>query len=102
MENNKKIEELINKLKTSNYLEILDKSILGDIENDFNNYLENMEVPNIKSKTFTGWLKELDSSKIKKNAEFQYKNIKMKILSIEAGNPTNIELTFTSNYVYDI
>lgn len=68
----------------------------------FNNYLENMEVPNIKSKTFTGWLKELDSSKIKKNAEFQYKNIKMKILSIEAGNPTNIELTFTSNYVYDI
>lgn len=41
MENNKKIEELINKLKTSNYLEILDKSILGDIENDFNNYLEN-------------------------------------------------------------
>lgn len=41
MENNKKIEELINQLKTSNYLEILDKSILGDIENDFNNYLEN-------------------------------------------------------------
>lgn len=41
MENNKKIEELINKLKTSNYLEVLDKSILGDIENDFNNYLEN-------------------------------------------------------------
>lgn len=41
MENNKKIEELINKLKTSNYLEILDKSILGDIENNFNNYLEN-------------------------------------------------------------
>ncbi|WP_432633142.1 dynamin family protein [Brachyspira sp.] len=41
MENNKKIEELINQLKTSNYLEILDKSILGDIENNFNNYLEN-------------------------------------------------------------
>lgn len=41
MENNKKIEELINKLKNSNYFEILDKSILGDIENSFNNYLEN-------------------------------------------------------------
>ena len=41
MENNKKIGELIKKLETSNYLEILDKSILGDIENDFNNYLEN-------------------------------------------------------------
>lgn len=41
MENNKKIEELINKLKNSNYVEILDKSILRDIENDFNNYLEN-------------------------------------------------------------
>ncbi len=41
MENNKKIEELINQLKTSNYLEILDKSIFGDIENNFNNYLEN-------------------------------------------------------------
>lgn len=68
----------------------------------FNNYLENMEVPNIKSKTFVGWLKELDSNKIKKNAEFQYKNIKMKILSIDAGNPTKIELTFTTNYVYDI
>ena len=43
MENNKKIEELINKLKNSNYFEILDKSILGDIENDFNNYLENYQ-----------------------------------------------------------
>lgn len=41
MENNKKIEELVNKLKNSNYVEILDKSILRDIENDFNNYLEN-------------------------------------------------------------
>ena len=41
MENNKKIEELINKLKNSNYVEILDKVILGDIENSFNNYLEN-------------------------------------------------------------
>lgn len=68
----------------------------------FNNYLENMEVPNIKSKTFVGWLKELDSNRIKKNAEFQYKNIKMKILSIDAGNPTKIELTFTTNYAYDI
>ena len=68
----------------------------------FNNYLENMEVSNIKSKTFVGWLKELDSNRIKKNAEFQYKNIKMKILSIDAGNPTKIELTFTTNYVYDI
>ena len=68
----------------------------------FNNYLENMEVPNIKSKTFVGWLKELYSNRIKKNAEFQYKNIKMKILSIDAGNPTKIELTFTTNYVYDI
>lgn len=68
----------------------------------FNNYLENIEVPNIKSKTFVGWLKELDSNRIKKNAEFQYKNIKMKILSIDAGNPTKIELTFTTNYVYDI
>lgn len=68
----------------------------------FNNYLENIEVPNIKSKTFLGWLKELDSNRIKKNAEFQYKNIKMKILSIDAGNPTKIELTFTTNYVYDI
>lgn len=68
----------------------------------FNNYLENMDVPNIKSKTFVGWLKELDSNKIKKNAEFQYKNIKMKILSIDAGTPTKIELTFTTNYVYDI
>ena len=39
MENNKKIEELINKLKNSNYVELLDKVILGDIENSFNNYL---------------------------------------------------------------
>lgn len=68
----------------------------------FNNYLENIEVPNIKSKTFVGWLKELDGNRIKKNAEFQYKNIKMKILSIDAGNPTKIELTFTTNYAYDI
>ena len=41
MENNKKIEELINKLKNSNYVELLDKVILGDIKNSFNNYLEN-------------------------------------------------------------
>ncbi len=68
----------------------------------FDNYLENIEVPNIKSKTFVGWLKELDSNRIKKNAEFQYKNIKMKILSIDAGNPTKIELTFTTNYADDI
>lgn len=65
----------------------------------FNNYLENMEIPLIKSKTFVGWLKELGSNKkIKKNQEFEYKNIKMKILSVDAGNPTKIELTFTSNY----
>lgn len=43
MEKNKKIEELINKLKTSNYIEILDKSILGDTENAFKNYLENYQ-----------------------------------------------------------
>ena len=43
MENNKKIEELINKLENSNYVELLDKIILGDIKNDFKNYLENYE-----------------------------------------------------------
>ena len=43
MEKNKKIEELINKLKNSNYIEILDKSILGDTENAFKNYLENYQ-----------------------------------------------------------
>ena len=65
----------------------------------FNNYLENMEIPLIKSKTFVGWIKELsNNSKIKKNQEFEYKNIKMKILSVDAGNPTKIELTFTSSY----
>lgn len=67
----------------------------------FNNYLENMEIPNIKSKTFVGWLKELSSGKIRKNQEFNYKNIKMKVLSIDAGNPTKIELTFTTNYEED-
>jgi len=64
----------------------------------FNNYLENVELPQIKSKTFLGWLKEMEKNKIKKNQEFTYKNIKMKVLSIEGGNPTKIELTFTTNY----
>lgn len=65
----------------------------------FNNYLENMEIPLIKSKTFVGWVKELSSNnKIRKNQEFEYKNIKMKVLSVDAGNPTKIELTFTSSY----
>ena len=67
----------------------------------FNNYLENMEIPNIKSKTFVGWLKELNNGKIRKNQEFNYKNIKMKVLSIDAGIPTKIELTFTTNYKED-
>lgn len=43
MENNKKIKELIKKLKNSNYVEILYKSILRDIENDFKNYLKNYQ-----------------------------------------------------------
>ena len=43
MEKNKKIEELINKLKNPNYIDILDKSILGDTENAFKNYLENYQ-----------------------------------------------------------
>lgn len=73
-----------------------------EIKYFFNNYLDNIELPSIKSKTFTGWLKEIDANKIKVDAEFEYKNIKMKILSIDANNPTKIELTFTSNYVYDI
>ena len=71
----------------------------------FDNYLENIEMPNIKSKTFVGWLKELGNGKIRKNGEFVYKNIKMKVLSVDAGNPTKIELTFTTNYdmeeIYD-
>lgn len=64
----------------------------------FNNYLDNVEIPKINSKTFVGWLKELEKNKIRKNQEFTYKNIKMKVLSIEGGNPTKIELTFTTNY----
>lgn len=64
----------------------------------FDNYLENIELPKIKSKTFLGWLKELEKNKIRKNQEFTYKNIKMKVLSIDGGNPTKIELTFTTNY----
>lgn len=64
----------------------------------FKNYLENIEIPKINSKTFIGWLKELEPNKIRKNQEFQYKNIKMKVLSLEGTNPTKIELTFTSNY----
>lgn len=68
----------------------------------FDNYLENIELPKIKSKTFTGWLKEISGNKIKVNSLFKYKNIKMKVLSVEANNPTKIELSFTSNYIYDI
>lgn len=64
----------------------------------FDNYLENIELPNIKSKTFVGWLKEMEKNKIRKNQEFNYKNIKMKVLSIDGANPTKIELTFTTNY----
>lgn len=40
MKNYKKIEKLINKLKNSNYAELLDKTVLGDIENGYNNYKE--------------------------------------------------------------
>ena len=69
-----------------------------DIKYFFDNYLENIELPKIKSKTFLGWLNELEKNKIKKNQEFSYKNINMKVLSIDAGNPTKIELTFTTNY----
>lgn len=43
MEKNEKIEELINKLKNPNYIDILDKSILGDTENAFKNYLESYQ-----------------------------------------------------------
>ena len=64
----------------------------------FDNYLENIELPKIKSKTFVGWLKEMEKNKIKKNQEFIYKNIKMKVLSIEGVNPSKIELTFKTNY----
>lgn len=67
----------------------------------FDNYLENIELPKIKSKTFVGWLKEMEKNKIRKNQEFNYKNIKMKVLSIDGGNPTKIELTFTTNYEID-
>lgn len=67
----------------------------------FNNYLENIELPKINSKTFVGWLKEMEKNKIRKNQEFHYKNVKMKVLSLEGTNPTKIELTFTTNYEID-
>lgn len=69
-----------------------------DVKFFFDNYLENVELPKIKSKTFVGWLKEMEKNKIKKNQEFVYKNIKMKVLSIDGDNPTKIELTFKTNY----
>lgn len=72
-----------------------------DVKYFFDNYLENIELPQIKSKTFLGWLKELEKNKIRKNQEFTYKNIKMKVLSIDGGNPTKIELTFKTNYETD-
>lgn len=72
-----------------------------DVKFFFDNYLENIELPKIKSKTFIGWLKEMEKNKIKKNQEFVYKNIKMKVLSIEGVNPTKIELTFKTNYEND-
>jgi len=72
-----------------------------DVKFFFDNYLENIELPKIKSKTFIGWLKEMEKNKIKKNQEFVYKNIKMKVLSIEGVNPTKIELTFKNNYEND-
>ena len=43
----------------------------------------------------------MEKTKIKKNQEFVYKNIKMKVLSIDAANPTKIELTFKTNYEED-
>ena len=75
--------------------------IMTSNDDMIDNYLENIELPNIKSKTFLGWLKELEPNKIRKNQEFNYKNIKMKVLSLEGGNPTKIELTFTTNYEID-
>jgi len=63
----------------------------------FEEYLENVKMPNIKSKTFVGWLNELNIN-LKKRKEFTYENIKIKILEVNDNVPLKLEITVLSKY----
>lgn len=73
-----------------------------EIKSFFDKYLENTDLPNTKSKTFTGWIKELSDGHIRKKQEFKYENITIKVLSLDGTIPTKLEITFTSNYDNEI
>lgn len=63
----------------------------------FEDYLEDEPKPNTKAKTFAHWIDELAmGTKLRKNKEYLYDNISMKVLSIKDGQANRIELNVYS------
>lgn len=68
------------------------------VKSFFDEYLEEVKPPAIKSSNFVGWLNELSNNNIKLNAEYVYQNIKIKVLEVSNKIPTKLEIVVHSNY----
>lgn len=64
----------------------------------FDEYLEDVTTPEINSKTFVGWINELSPNSVRINQEFEYENIKIKVLETNDKKPTKLEIVVLSNY----
>ena len=67
------------------------------IKQFFNDYLEDEPKPKTKAKTFADWIDELaDGRRIRKNSQFAYENIGLKVLGVKDFKAHKIELNVYS------
>lgn len=67
------------------------------IKQFFNDYLEDEPKPKTKAKTFADWIDELaDGRRIRKNSQFAYENIGLKVLGVKNFQAHKIEVNVYS------
>lgn len=67
----------------------------------FDDYVEDQEMPNTKSRTIGAWITELNGGrKVRKNREIEFENFEIKVLETKDGIATKAEICISS-YVDD-
>jgi len=67
------------------------------IKQFFEDYLEDEPKPKTEAKTFAGWIDELaNGSRLRKNKEFIYENISLKVLSVKEYQAHKLEINVYS------
>ena len=68
------------------------------IDDFFDEYLEEVEQPKTASKTFVGWINELSGNHPRLNEEFEYENIKIKIIKMNDKLPVKLEISVSTHF----